>query len=141
MAKQIGKSSVDNDERRYFPRWEVNNRICYRLEPKNSIHECRSRDLNCCGTCLLTNQSLPPNQKLRMTVYLAEDVSVQVEGKVLWTKPQENDQYLVGVNFLETSKKIQDLILNHAFEINKKDLVRHWFEGWNGKTTSDLPTK
>ncbi len=141
MRKHIGESPVDNDERRYFPRWEVNNRICYRLEPESFSHECRSRDLNCCGACLLTKQSLPPDQKLKMTVYLAEDVCVHVEGKVLWSKPQKNEQYLIGVNFLETSKKIQDLILNHAFEINKNDLVRHWFQGWNGETSSDSPAQ
>lgn len=137
MGKQNGKSSVDQDEKRYFPRWEVNNRICYRLEPESLLHECRSRDLNCCGACLLTNQSLEPEQKLKLSVYLAEDVCIHLEGKVLWSKPEPDQQYLVGVNFLETSKKIQDLILDHAFEINKKNLVKHWFKGWDGQKPSD----
>ena len=133
MGKQNSQTPLERDEKRYFPRWEVNNRISYRLGPDQRDHECRSRDLNCCGACLLTNQPLFPDQKLRMTVYLAEDVAVHVEGKVLWSK-SDDDQFLVGVNFLETSKRIQDIILDYAFEIKKEDLIKHWFKGWDNKT-------
>lgn len=130
MGKQNGHIPLDKDEKRYFPRWEVNNRICYRLAPEHAVHECRSRDLNCCGACLLTNQSLSPDQKIKLTVYLEDDVAVHVEGIVLWSRSNHDHQFLVGVNFMETSKRIQDLILDHAFEIKKKDLVKHWFKGW-----------
>ena len=121
-----------DDERRYFPRWEVNNRVSYRLNPDRLAHDCRSKDINCCGTCLITDQRLEKDQRLRLTVHLAEGISIQVEGKVLWCKPYDQ-QYLIGVNFLQTSKQIQDVILEHAFNLRKEDLVRHWFKGWNNR--------
>ena len=130
MGEKSSKSVENSEnERRYFPRWEVKNRVSYRLAHDQQIKECQSRDVNCAGACLSLKEALPVDQHLKLTLYLTDDVSVHVDGKVLWARPNQDD-YLIGVSFLSTNEKIQDLILQYAFELKKQDLVKHWFKGW-----------
>lgn len=117
-------------DHRYLPRWTVQNRILYKLENDNRTQECSSRDLSCSGACLLTPQSLPKNQNVKLTIFLTPDQKVDVEGKILWNKPYEGEN-LAGILFHNTSEKAQELILKHAFEIKKEALLQHWFKGWN----------
>ena len=117
------------DDKRYIPRWEVNNRILLQTEEDNNVRECRSRDISCVGICLSTPQELSVNQKVRLTVYLSEATQIQVIGTILWTK-KTTDGNLVGIIFEDTKPETQDLILDYAFEIKREDLVKHWFRGW-----------
>ena len=130
MGEKNSQSTARSDsDRRYFPRWEVQNRVIYRLEHDLNTRECHSRDINCTGACLCLKESIALNQRLKLTLFLTDDVAVHVDGKVLWAQPNNND-YLVGVNFVEINEEIRDLILQYAFEIKKGDLVKHWFKGW-----------
>ena len=117
-------------ERRYFPRWEVDSKALYRCETDLHGYECHTVDLNSVGACIYTKQSLQVDQKVKLTIYLANDISIHVRGKVLWVKP-EATYYLVGVQFQETSRDVQNLILSHAFEFRHDDVVNYWFKGWD----------
>ena len=122
-------SSADT---RYFPRWQVKNRIVYRFDGQEHVHEARSRDLSCTGIALVSQFPLTKEQKLKLRIYLFDDKSIEVEGHPVWVKETE-EGYLAGVNFSNTTVEIQDQILQYAFEIKKEDVVNHWFEGWNKK--------
>lgn len=116
-------------DRRYLPRWEVDNKILYRRENEVSHHECRSKDINCSGACIRTDEEIPLNQELALTVYLADDIEpVHVHGKTVWrlSKEQEN---LVGIQFDRISDKTSELIFNYAFEYKKEELMKRWFKG------------
>ncbi len=131
MAK--GQTTLDipqNDERRYMPRWETENRVIYQRESGKDYREGRSRDFHFAGACISTDESLPVNQKLRLTIFLSGNESVQVNGTVLWSR-SVGAQYLIGINFYEVSKRVQDTLLKYAFEVKKEDLIKHWYEGWN----------
>lgn len=117
-------------DKRYLPRWEVKNRIYYKLENEDKFQEGLSKDLSCSGACLLTKKSLPKNQKVKLTICLENEQKVEVNGEVLWNKAFEGDN-LVGIAFYNTSQKAQELILKHAFELKKTDVIKHWFKGWN----------
>jgi len=119
-----------SSDKRYLPRWEVNNRILYKLESDPSLQECRSMDISCTGACLVTPDPLPAKQKVDLTVYLSETIAVKLQGQIVWQK-QLNSGNLTGVLFTNTSPEVQELILDHAFEIKREDLVKHWFQGWN----------
>ncbi|MFA5088347.1 MAG: PilZ domain-containing protein [Candidatus Omnitrophota bacterium] len=123
--------SPADEDRRYLPRWEVNNRVVCLLKNDASRIECSSRDINCSGASIYSERDLTPAQKVKLTIYLDKNVLVNVDGKVCWSHPAEK-QNLVGINFEETSKKVQDLILEYAFEVNKDKLTQHWFKGWSG---------
>lgn len=127
------KNSPDgNDDKRYFPRWQVSNRVFYQLEKSGRSYECRSRDLNCAGACLLTDQGIAANQKVKLTIDLSDAVSVDVEGRTLWCRPVAG-RNLTGIIFTNVKPEVQDSILDYAFEVKKEDVVKHWFKGWNGK--------
>lgn len=117
-------------EKRYLPRWDVNNRVLCRLQDQVDASECRSMDLSCAGACLVTRQPLPKNQKIKLTIYLTEAKPVEVEGHIVWSRVSGYGN-LLGVNFDNTTLEIQETILQYAFEFKKKDLLDHWFEGWN----------
>ena len=130
-APQV-ESSADESDRRYFPRWEVDNKVLYHIENDPIVHECRSVDINCTGACIKTDDTLVPNQNLKLTIYLDKNVTISVNGTIIWSKPLEKEN-IVGINFSNMSQKMQETILKYAFEFNKDSLVQHWFKGWNDK--------
>ena len=117
-------------DKRYFPRWEVQNRVLYQAGRSSSFREAVTRDLSCAGACLCTQEAVGPEQKIKLTVFLSEETKVELLGKVVWIQFQE-DKNLIGVNFFNTEKEAQDLILEHAFSLNRKKLIDHWYQGWN----------
>ena len=129
-ARTTSQNALKPSERRYFPRWETENRILYSIEDDKTTHECTSKDINCTGLCFVTDEPLVPNQNLKLKVYLNEDISITVKGKISWTKPMDN-QTLIGVNFSWVTDRIQETILKYAFELDKEKLVKHWYEGWS----------
>lgn len=123
--------ATPGNDQRYFPRWQVNNRIVYRCDGEMHPREARSRDLSCAGICLMAPHSLHPAPKIKLKIYLFDDKSIEVEGHTVWTKTIA-DGHLVGIIFDNTNSETQNVILQYAFEFKKKDVIRHWFEGWDG---------
>ncbi len=120
-----------SQDRRYLPRWEVENRIMYRKKDDVFYHEALTKDFNCSGLCLNTKEDIALNQEVTLTLYLAEDVTVHLKGIVSWQKHTEHG-YLAGVQFDNISKKAQDLLLEYAFQSRQQELKKHWFQGWAG---------
>ena len=119
-------------DQRYFPRWEVTNRVSYKLDHDEISHKGYTVDLSCAGACLSVDTYFEPNQKLNLTIYLAKGKMVNVGGRIPWAK-KENSHVRLGIDFQETSPEAQDLILRHAFELNRNEIVNHWFKGWEGR--------
>lgn len=116
-------------DKRYFPRWQVKNRILYRFDGESNVHEARTRDLSCTGVSLVSHLAVAPHQKLKLRIYLFENDSIEVEGHPVWSE-ETLEGHVLGVNFTNTTSDIQDKILQYAFEIKKNDVVNHWFDGW-----------
>ena len=114
------KESVESNpqDRRYLPRWDAANRVIYRKKQDESIHECQSKDINCSGAAIWTEEEIPTQEKINLTVFLSKDVFFSVDATVLWKKKRD-DQTLVGVRFDAVAEEIRDLIFNYAFEYNK----------------------
>ena len=129
-------------EKRYIPRWNVQNKILYRKEENNIYREALSKDINSSGACFLCPEAIQPPSKLTLLLYLSEHVAVEVSGTVLWNK-DGSGYNLIGIRFESIPRQIQEIILQHAFEYKKEDLVRHWFKGWEEKTPpkKDHPTR
>jgi len=89
-AKPPSKSKKFNgSDKRYLPRWEVENRVLYRLDNESNPHEGQSKDISCTGACIRTKSKLSPQQKVKLTIYLSEASSIQVEGEIVWNKSSE----------------------------------------------------
>ena len=124
----VPKSSEKDN--RYLPRWEVQNRILYRLEDGQDIHEGCSKDISCSGACVFVPEIVLADQKIKLKIYLSDEDFVEVDGKILWNKFTEEGN-LVGINFCNTAPDVQDLIFQHAFEIKKEEIIQHFFKGWD----------
>jgi c-di-GMP-binding flagellar brake protein YcgR len=125
-------SSSSPADLRYFPRWQVHNRVVYRLQGESILHEGRSHDLSCAGVSMVGHFPLFKQQKLKLRIYLFEDKSIEADGQPVWVR-EIDEGYLAGIAFCNMSTKIQNEILQYAFEVKKNDVVNHWFEGWKQK--------
>ncbi|MFA5261974.1 MAG: PilZ domain-containing protein [Candidatus Omnitrophota bacterium] len=131
-------SGYAGPEKRYLPRWEVNNRVLCRTEDGLDSVECRSMDLSCAGICLVMRQKLQSAQKVKLTIYLTEAKAVEIDGHVAWSRVSGYGN-LAGISFENTELGIQDTILKYAFEFKKNTLLQHWFEGWQPGVESEQP--
>ena len=119
-------------DKRYFPRWEVKNRVLFQKENDLEVQEGYTKDLSCAGTCLYTDQQLALHQKLKLVVYLSEEISLSLQGIIVWIKT-EASVYKIGVIFYNTPLEAHDTMLQFAFSLNKEKFLNHIFQGWDGK--------
>ena len=119
-------------DRRYFPRWAVENRVIYTVESSKTPQEAKTKDLSGAGACLWVKEPLELNQKMKLIIYLSENVTVRLNAQVTWAKQCGNQNY-AGVSFYNTSLQAQDLILEHAFDLDREQFVQHFFKGWDVK--------
>lgn len=128
LTARSQKGSGDT-EQRYLPRWEVNNRVYFYLEHDAKTYQGTTRDLSACGTCIVTSPLLPLQDKIKMTIHLTVNTSFETIGRIVWSKTI-GDEMMLGIIFDNPTQRMQDTILEHAFEINKAKVVNQWFKGW-----------
>ena len=117
-----------DSDRRYFPRWEVDNKIIYKMEDKPESYECHSRDINSSGACIRTSENLPLQQRLDLTIHLAKNIDpVEVRGLVVWKAPREGENWF-GIKFDRVNDKTNDLIFKYAFEYKRQEVMKNWFK-------------
>jgi hypothetical protein len=66
-----------------------------------------------------------------MTVHLSEDIKIKLNGHVQWVR-NEDGRLEMGITFYDTPDHVQELILQHAFKIDRKKVINQWFKGWEG---------
>lgn len=127
--KAKGAQETARQERRYLPRWEVDNKIIYSKEAETLLHQCQSKDISATGVCLRTAQDIPPDAKLNLTIYLEENIEpIVVHGQVRW-KAARGEENLVGIQFDRVNDKTSDLIFRYAFQNKRDQLMKNWFKG------------
>src|SRR3989338_1769499 len=84
------KRAFKSLERRYLPRWVVSNKVLYRVNDHALSQECVSKDISCNGISIVTDELLPTDQKVKLTIYLEGDLVVRVEGSVIWNRLDNN---------------------------------------------------
>ena len=119
-----------DDDKRYFPRWPVENRVLYQLEDKSNTFKAHTKDLSCAGTCLSIHEDLLPKTRIKITIFLSADQTIYLHGTVCWSHHNENSHRNVGVTFENVPAHVQEIILDHAFELNPQALKNQWFKGW-----------
>jgi len=127
-------------DKRYIPRWDVDNRVIFSYHNGQHQYEARTKDLSCAGACLLTNRIAPEEHQIKLKVFLSEHISFDVTAHVVW-KSLSDGEFSLGVTFDDITPDIQELILTYAFEVKKDDVIKHWFSGWSdGKDTAKEKT-
>ena len=126
---QYTGSSKDSDAR-YFPRWDVDNRLSYCLEGDDQFFEGKTKDISCAGACIISEVHIAPRQKIKISIELSKGNSFQLNAYILWVR-MENNQNHMGITFYDTPDEFKDQILNHAFELDKEKVLKHWFKDWN----------
>lgn len=120
---------LQDDDKRYFPRWEVNSPVLYHLDGEKEFYEGQTRDLSCAGACIVGNEQFKPDQKIKLSIELTGGKKIQLNAHILWAKT-ENNQPQMGITFYNTSDEVLDTILQYAFELDKKGAMKQWFKGW-----------
>jgi len=114
---------------RYFPRWKVDERVVYHLDGESEPREGATRDISCAGACIVGEGPIEPHQKVKITVELAERTKIKLNGYILWARNKDGQLHM-GVTFYDTPDEVQDLILQHAFELDKEKVLKQWYKGW-----------
>jgi len=122
-------NSFENNDMRYFPRWEVNDPVQYHLDGGKEPCEGQTKDISCAGACITGAGNVSPHQKIKVIVELAEGVKIKLNAHILWVKI-ENNQPQMGVTFYDTPDDVQNLILQHAFELDREKFLKQLYKGW-----------
>ena len=135
MNDSVSKTSINTDKR-YLPRWQSLSPVKYVLNDNAKYFAGRTQNLNSSGACIETAFSLEkstrpliPQQKLELIIYLSDMHIVRMTGRVVWAS-DEDGKIKAGIRFDEVDEETQQMIFEHAFEYNKKDIVKNWFKGW-----------
>ena len=121
--------TFDDKDMRYFPRWEVKDHVLYHLDGENESFEGHTKDLSCAGACITGDGNISPHQKIKLVIELAEDVKIKLNAHILWVRI-ENNQPQMGVTFYDTPDDVQNLILQHAFELDRDKFLKQLYKGW-----------
>ena len=121
--------SPSSSDARYFPRWEVDERALCLLDGEIEAREGKAKDISCAGACIVGDWQIAPHQKVQLTIQLAKGTKIRLNGYIRWVKSNKTQREM-GVTFYDTSDEIQDLILQHAFEVDKKKVINQWYKGW-----------
>ena len=127
--QDLGYKSVEDNDMRYFPRWEVNDSVLYNLDGEENSYEGQTEDISCAGACITGVGNVSPHQKIKVTIELAEGVKIKLNAHILWVRI-ENNQPKMGVTFYNTPDDVQNLILKHAFELDREKFVKQLYKGW-----------
>ena len=132
MSLSFEAKELSQDDHRYFPRWESSKKVFYQTNHNPVETEGLAIDMSCAGACILSKEPLLPTLKIKLNIFLDEATVVRLAGHIIWVKHAlEHNQ--AGVIFDEVDQKTQDTLLEHAFVLNRDDLVKHWFKGWDGQ--------
>ena len=122
-------NSLKNNDMRYFPRWDVNDPVLYQLDGEQESHEGQTKDISCAGACITGAGNVSPRQKIKMIVELAEGIKIKLNAYILWVKIEDNHSEM-GVTFYDTPDDVQNLILQHAFELDRDGFLKQLYKGW-----------
>ena len=128
-AQNPDHNSFEDNDMRYFPRWEVNDPVLYYLDGETESYEGQTKDISCAGACITGVGNVFPHQKIKVIIELAEGVKINLNAHILWVRI-ENNQPQMGVTFYNTPDDVQDLILHHAFELDRDKFLKHLYKGW-----------
>ena len=124
-------SSSEESDKRYFPRWEVEDPVQYTIKGNDKSFLGKTKDISCAGACILVDEYIEPDQKINMTMQLSSGVKVDLNARILWVR-SENGQLEMGGTFYDTPDEVQDTILQYAFKLDKDKVIKQWFKGWDG---------
>jgi len=129
MNTLMQDEELKTENKRYTPRWNLQDRSAYQMNIGSEACEGHLKDVSCTGACVETDQDLPINQNVNLTLHLPDRGAINVCGTAVWAKAV-NSHYEIGIHFFNTSSEAQDTILQHAARANKRLLTEHWFKGW-----------
>jgi len=131
MSEQGQKQKLSQGrDMRYFPRWNVSGRVLYHVDWDKEPREGKAKDISCAGACIIGEKYIEPFQKIDLTVYLTEETKIKLNGHVQWVRSHD-DSLQMGVIFYDTPDHVQELILQHAFEVDREQMIKQWFKGWD----------
>ena len=132
-APSQNSSNSDQSDVRYFPRWPVNNRVTYQRLYDKKKYEGQTRDLSCAGACISVYENFEEQENIDLTIHLSDWESISLKGKVVWTH-RRGLETKVGIDFIDVDQTAQEVILKHAFDLNRDVLQKYWFNGWDAQS-------
>lgn len=97
-------------EKRQFPRIRGYFPLTYKLCSGHKNHSTLTRDLSVRGMRIITFESLPVKEELRLEITLGTNI-ISAKGKVVWTQSSSHgDRFYSGVKFDEIPHETETAI-------------------------------
>ena len=106
-------------DRRFFPRWELDQKAYYRLKNHNVIYRTQVKNLTLNGACLYLDCGIHPLQRVAIKIYLPDQESFETEGTLIWKRTLPEGLCYGGIFFDRLTAASQSLIMKHAFIPNE----------------------
>lgn len=120
------KKEKTGAEKRRFPRLEVAATVNYSiLESPASEEITVTKNISAGGICLIMYEMVKVNSILSLKINFTDDGEIiEAKGKVVWVSEfavysENQKRYDVGVEFMELSKKRQEMLSKHVFRLLK----------------------
>ena len=126
MTQNSSSKQYSGPDQRYLPRWEMESSVLFQLVDNPTGGEGVMKDLNCSGASVCSDKSFAPNQKISLKIKLSEHQIINVTGRIVWIRPSVQ-QNTMGIHFYNVTEEAQEMILQHAFELKRHELVQHWW--------------
>ena len=99
-------------ENRKFPRAGISFPIECRPLPEKNYFYTVSKDLSLGGVKIISNQFLPKNDTLKVSINLIDKV-LDLKAKVAWCNQERmSDRYSAGLEFVETSEQSKEKLIS-----------------------------
>lgn len=110
------------DERRQWPRWQVQGQAMVRLPQMPELSHCMIEDINLKGMCVSFNKQLPQKEPLDMFLVFEGCCDlIKVEVNLPW-KREYRGRYVYGMSFSKIMDWDQDRVYQYILSQCSKQL-------------------
>ena len=108
-SESVYKTMVEN---RAFPRAGISFPIECRPIPERNYFYTVSKDLSLGGVKIISNQFLPKNDTIKVSINLIDKV-LNLKARVAWCNQEKmSDRYSTGLEFVETNKQSKEKLIS-----------------------------
>ena len=87
--------------------------------------EVKRINLSACGIAFHTEEAIPADQQLLIQMKLKpSNITVTVSGQVIESIDKKDDSHLIRVEFHELDSNNQDLLMQHMFQVQSRELQK-----------------
>lgn len=114
---------ITPNERRKYPRLNVNTEVEYSIVNNPEVEKSFTKNISAGGICLIVYEDILPQTVLELKIYLPNNPQpIKATGKVVWKSEfiittDKRARFDVGIEFLDISDTDRQVVAQHIFSL------------------------